>query len=546
MTFFSANAQRELAFDQVWQQIAPVSSKGRSLHRSARPFLPGEEKKLEEEWKLLELISSQLKADPSVAADLNYLLATVRDISPILSRVSQGAVLDDVEFYEVKKLLFITEKVQLELENLGWERLLPFSLALCQACLQELSKGQGRQPSFYLASEYSPELKTLRRRRETLENALQRKRGNVEATISELTGRSLSAGGELVVSKTEQEVIRQLEQLSKLSIVQRTEDFVKFSLLEDGAALDLHAELSLIRTKEEECKQQIRRGLSKIVSRYVESLEQNLHFLASLDFLLAKAKFCAAIDGIRPRISSANKLLIQGGRHLPTEREVEKGGFTYTPLTVELKQGVTLLTGPNMGGKTVSLKTIGLLTALAQHGLLVPAQAFAFKLQHFILTQLDTSASAGLSRFAQEIVFLRQALEKSSLEGLILIDEIAQGTNPQEGAALAQAVIEQLNQSPSVTIITTHYPALARLQEISQLRVKGLDLVRLQASLEANSDKNTEIFRRCMDYRLVAGEPARDLHSDAAAIAEVLGLDGTVIRRAQTLLAMDAAGRECE
>ncbi len=133
-------------------------------------------------------------------------------------------------------------------------------------------------------------------------------------------------------------------------------------------------------------------------------------------------------------------------------------GLEYTPISIELKEGVSCITGANMGGKTVSLKLVGLLTTMAQHGLLVPAKKMVLGLNNFIKASIGDiqSTEKGLSTFGGEIKLIQEAIELSDKKGLILIDELASGTNPEEGYALSKAIVEYLLRKKIHNL--TNYP----------------------------------------------------------------------------------------
>lgn len=541
MQFLDADTQRQLDFDQVWSRIRPVSALGRALHRKATAFLLEQSADLQQEWDRLEGISSCLRTDPQMAAELIFLLSTVRDISGTVRRSIQGCVLDDLELYEVKKLLLTLEKVQAELDGLHWSTLLPTPLDFCTECKEALSIGQGSQESFYLADAYDQELADIRQERISLEGSLSRFRDSAEQKVLQAVGRILSMDDDITVSTTDGAMITQLDAIEELSKVQETSAFVTFRLVEDETLYQIRRELTRAREKEEECKNRIRQRLSEVVHAHGERLLRILEQLGFLDLLLAKAEFCAAINGIRPQLCPEPAIRIQGGRHLLLAEDVQHAGHDYTPLDIELESGVTMITGPNMGGKTASLQTIGLLLAMAQFGLLVPATSLEFRPRQFIAAHLAVAEiPKGLSTFAGEIAFLRDVIQEAHQDALILVDEIAHGTNPVEGAALAEAVVEKLDQKPSITVMTTHYPSLARLEAIRHLRVRGLDKDKLQKQLRVLWKGQADAFRRCMDYRLEVASPDQPLSSDAALVAEAMGLDKDIIERAKELLQLNA------
>ncbi len=536
MQFLDAGTARHLGFEEIWSRIKPVSSLGRALHRKAQPFSPEQKKEMEAEWERLEKIAARFKEDAHIGAELDHLLAGARDVAVTIRRSLQGQILDDTEFYEIKKLLHILMEVKNEIDRLGWNSLLPVPIDVCSECRQALSVGQGSRKSFYVADGYDRELARVRAKRSALENSLLNKRTLVEDQVKAVSGRILSTEGEISVSTAEAEKIAALTAIEGLQKVQETADFVRFRLTPDVTG-QIERELSSVRQKEERCKERVRRRLTGAVAEQGASLLQMLELLAFLDFLLAKAKFCAAYGGIKPEQGEKRAIAIFQGRHLVLEEEVTGQGLSYTPLDLEFQTGVTIITGPNMGGKTAGLKTVGLLIAMAQFGLLVPAQAMKFKPRRFIAAHFSSAGNpAGLSSFAGEIAFISDALEASSSDGLILIDEIAHGTNPAEGAAIARAVLESLNERPSITVITTHYPELAALKQICHLRVRGLDHEQLKRDWAAAARLQLDVFRRAMDYRLQPADEQGTVTSDAAVVAEALGLDERIIRRAKGLL----------
>ena len=530
MQFLDAETRRQLGFDEVWSRIRPVSSLGRSWMRKVTAFGKGQSADLMQELDRLEHIYVHLKKDPKMAENLSFLLSTVRDIGGSLNRSMQGITLDDMEFYEIKKLLMIVEKIQVESEHLGWTTFLPVPFDLCMECREVLGVGQGGHDSFYLADAYDEQLARVRQERVHLERDLAEFRASVDSEMIQTVGRILSMKGDVTVTTTDGEMISRLEAIAELEKVQETSDFVTFQLVEDENMHQVRQKLARVREDEEQIKHQVRVKLTCMIADYGPRLRGVLEQVAFLDVLLAKAKFAVEIDGVRPQLREDSMIRIEKGRHLLVEEEVTQGGHDYTPLCLGVSSGVTLITGPNMGGKTASLKTIGLLTAMAQYGLMVSARSMEFRPRQFIRAHLaEAEIPKGLSAFAGEVVFLRDVIVGSDEDGLILVDEIAHGTNPVEGAGVAQAILEYLNQKPAITVITTHYPSLAQLEDIFHLRVRGLDKDKL-------GQGQVDSLQRYMDYSLEMASPGRPLRSDAAVVAEALGLNSMIIKRAKELL----------
>ncbi|NLM41092.1 MAG: hypothetical protein GX199_02150 [Firmicutes bacterium] len=542
MQFLDVETRRELGFDAVWQRIKPVSPLGRAKQREAQAFLPEQASQLEGAWLLLEQAANCLRERPHAVQNLLYFLSQLRDISTIIERSNQGGVLDDVELYEVKKLLFLAEEIQGELDRLAWSFLLPDSLDLCPQCREALSVGQGRKTSFYLADAYDEQLAALRRRRRALEEQLAQFRENVDSKVREVVGRPLSFDDEITVSCAAGQAVQKLETMPELVKVEEARGTITFRLVDSPEAQQLRLELGAVQEKEDACKARLRARLSQIVGAHASRLLRILEMLGFLDFLLAKAQFCVEIQGVRPRLSTQLRLAIDQGRHLLVEEEVQRAGRRYQPITLGLHAGVTVITGPNMGGKTVGLKTIGLLTAMAQYGLLVPAADMELSPRRWIRAHLASRPVQGLSKFAEEMAFVREVLVCGDQEGLVLLDELAHGTNPTEGAAVAQAIVERLRSEPVISVITTHYPALARVEGVSHYRVKGLPKGSLQKAALPQFAKGLDGLQQLMDYTLEPASPHETGASDAALVAEALGLEPGIIARAKELQRSESHG----
>lgn len=532
MHFLDAAAQRQLEFDHIWKQIQPVSPLGKAQHRSAEPYLPEQVQLLAEELERLGKVSVRLGQDPQIADDLLSILSSARDVSHILRKSQQGVSLDDTEFYEVKKLLLIVGKVHAELERCEWTTILPQPLDLCSSLWEALSRGQGGRGSFYLADDYDSELAEVRRERRDWEGKWELFRAQVDEEVAALVGRPLSPDEQITVDR---QTAPRLQSIPELVQVAEDSQFITFRLQAAGEAAAIKDSLRQLRAREEACKERVRARLTAVVASHSKRLAVLLQQLGYLDLLLAKARFCVQFQGVKPKLVTESVLRIRDGRHLLVEQAVQAEGQRYSPISLELTEGVTLITGPNMGGKTVSLKTIGLLVAMAQYGLLVPAVSMEFKPRLFIRTHLASTTPKGLSSFAEEVVFLREAIRTSGGEGLVLVDEIAHGTNPAEGAAIAQAVLERLRGQPLFSVVTTHFPSLAQVDGIRHLRVKGLDKERLEKEWDFRPDGRVVALQPFMDYRLEEARPGPDTASDAVIVAQVLGLDPEVIRRAKEL-----------
>ena len=188
-----------------------------------------------------------------------------------------------------------------------------------------------------------------------------------------------------------------------------------------------------------------------------------------------------------------------------------------------------------MGGKTVSLRMIGQISALAAYGMFVPCEYARLCLfDHiFISAGDDQSIEKGLSTFGAEIVNLKKALDYSEGRCLILIDELAGGTNPKEGYAITKAVVKYLKRKNCMTVLTTHYDNVADDSDVQNLQVAGLVLPDENDLIKIN---NIEQISKYMDYRLIEVKYKKDIPKDAIKIAKMAGINEEIISDAENYL----------
>lgn len=193
-----------------------------------------------------------------------------------------------------------------------------------------------------------------------------------------------------------------------------------------------------------------------------------------------------------------------------------------------------------MGGKTVTLKMVGVLVWMAQMGLFVPADKMTISLRDFIFVSIgdEQDVDLGLSTFGAEIIKVSEAVELSKGTGLILIDELARGTNPKEGYAISKALINRLKTTHSTTLITTHFDGLADAEDVTHLQVCGLqnvDFQRLRSEID-NPSIGMDILHEHMDYRLKVIHSPEEVPKDAIRIARLMGLNIEILEDAQDIL----------
>jgi DNA mismatch repair protein MutS2 len=271
--------------------------------------------------------------------------------------------------------------------------------------------------------------------------------------------------------------------------------------------------------------ERVLRALTARAARDRDVLARNLDRLTALDAAHAACEWARGAGAALPELTEERRLVLRGARHpLLLERSRRGEMEAPTPLDLELggKTRMLLVTGPNMGGKTVALKTAGLTVLLAMAGLPVPARSGTV-VPWFDRVICDIgdeqSVLADVSTFLSHLRRVSEAVTRATPESLVLLDELGSGTDPTEGAALGQAVLERLVERGCLTLATTHHGALkAFAQESPGVR---------NASMAFDEETHRPLFA------LVVGMPGR---SRALQVAERFGMDSEVLRRAEALM----------
>lgn len=286
--------------------------------------------------------------------------------------------------------------------------------------------------------------------------------------------------------------------------------------IEPMGTVELNNRATKLKLDERAEIERILARLTALVAEHGEEIRWTMEALAEIDFTHAKARLSVALDGYSPRLNRTGATILYGARH---PLLAQSGKVVPIDLTIGERQDVVIVTGPNTGGKTVSLKTLGLVTLMTQAGLhppLAPGSQVAIFRAVFADIGDEQSLQQSLSTFSGHMRNIIRILSRADHRTLVLLDELGAGTDPQEGAALARSIIEELQTRGARLMATTHYGEL-KLLAYEQAGV-------LNASVEF------DVKSLSPTYRLLMGVPGQ---SNAITIATALGLSPTLAARAK-------------
>lgn len=480
---FLDNEQREqVGFSFILEKLDVITPYGAEEKKNLKPFKREEAPKLHNELNTLDHICKGLVDNRTIYNDIGRIFYKMKDIRNSIKRCENLNSLDEVEFYEIKcfglllnEFLGYFHKLNLNINDIKF-----YSL---EELVNILDPEKKRIPTFYIYDNYSEKLRKVREEKRKLEE-------------------------KIIIEKDE---VR-LKALKK--------ERLNFVVLEE----------------EEELV--VKKKLTNEINRYSFIFRENIKSIGRLDFLIAKARLALKYKGIKPKIVDNMNIILEDVFNPMVTEILNTKDKKFTPLSIQLSEGTTIVTGANMGGKSVALKTIVLNLLLVQCGFFVFAKRAEIPILDFICFISDDmqSISKGLSTFGAEILKLKAVIECTKKgKGFVALDEFARGTNPKEGYYLVKSVSKYLNDFNSISLISTHYDGIVDddMDHYQVVGLKNIDFNSLKYKIDLNKRHSVEIIQEHMEYRLekVLGES--NVPKDALNICILLGLDDDVINIAR-------------
>lgn len=475
----SHKQRQNIGFGFVLDEMRPNSAWGRQLLKELVPFGPRQKKKIERE---LDNIEKTLRCWDEFGKEykrLEHLFMQVKDIRTSI-RKCRGGVLGEVDLFEVKRYLIqLAEILPLFKKINGKARYAGIGFKDTRVALALLDPDRSGIATFHISDRWSAALAAVRREKK-----------DVEAQLRENT--------------------------------------------DARARKKLEAKRRDIVAREQDEEEEVRHSLSRQLEEFVDPLLENADAIARLDVTIQKARLVMVHGGVKPQLGTPG-VVLRAMRNPMMATRLEAEDKEFTPVDISLAPGSTVITGANMGGKSVTLKTLALNLYLAQCGFYAFAQECQTPLfaKLFMVSEDQEDAGRGLSSFGGEIVRFNEIDQGlGPVPSLVLLDEFGRGTNPQEGAAIAQSVCQYLNGKADYAVMTTHFDHVYNYAgaHYEVIGLKNTDIKALAKKVKAAPlESRVSLISRQMDYGLVRVESEAKMPHDAVNICRLLGLNDNIL-----------------
>ena len=528
---------RSLRWYDIWSRFQPRTPMGQRAKESLSPFMPGEEK----EWQRSLAEQEGLRAARNSRADwgrrVEELLKRLPDPSAVLRMLERRETPKVSDWFRLKQFLWQGRLLREWIPEAAPDFRFRTRKEEWREGIALMDPGSVPSAAFALTPALDPRLGPLQSRRDEEERRAGEARERAATVVEEDYPLRRNREGEWVVDRHSPLLKKILEDPRVLRVRETPFEVIcrPSPTREETEAI---RRLNL-------AKEELEAVEREILTRLVASFQPKLPFLAEaveemahLDLQWARMQAAEGWDGTRPLPGESYR--IEGGVHPLVAETLEQQGRSFTPVNVEVGQGATVIIGPNMGGKTVALTTVGLIAALGQYGFLVPACRSSMPLVPWIVAVIGDGqdSRSGLSTFGAEV---RRIADTFSLPegGLLLADEVGRGTNPVEGAALSAALTGHLARCGNRSLQVTHFREVLEVGEARVYRVMGLSRDLGSSSFPPSNGEGERILAEGMDYRLIPweGEP---VPRDALTIAGLLGLPRGILQDAQRRLGQTA------
>jgi hypothetical protein len=509
--------------------VAPSSDFGRRAWARFTPFGPGAERAATTSLERVVALAARLDAD-GVAA-VRAAIRAVPDPAPLVARARSGDPLADVDFYELGRFVDGVDRVRAAYVAAGGDAddAPPATVALRTA----LAPGKTTY-GFALADAFDSILAPARETLDAAQARLDAATGTARDRVAAALG-TRPKDDEFVVLRGVASALP-----PQVRVVRETPTYLLCALVLDGALLAATTERDAANAALARVEDAVRARLADTIAAERDAIAIASEALGTLDAELARVAFTQRYGGCVPRFA-ADRIVVAAATFVPLRDALAAAGRTYVPLAFAF-DGVAVLTGPNMGGKSAALATLGFLTLCAAYGVPPPADAATFPLVARIAWLGGESPDDRkhlLSAFGADVV-RASAILRDDAPRLVLADEFARTTGPREGRALVVAFLRALARRGVTALVATHFDRVADAAGVAHLAVAGIDRAFARAATGVPAETGDlaaalATIAEAMDYRIVAVTDEAPEGSDALALAQVLGLADDAIADARRI-----------
>lgn len=489
-----APSAERFGFAWLRAAVAPVSAYGARAFAHLHAYNPGEERAASERARAVEARARNMPAE-RVGATLSAI-ARLPDVASIVTRASIGEVLDDPDFYELLQFCACVEAF----DGIPNEA--------TRAVRSALLPGRIDAGAFYLADAFDDALHEDRNAMMEAQAEFEAVRGRERTAAARALNRDEINGDEFIVMRADLHAALP----PGVRVVREAATYFSCALEYGAPALEALQKREKAVAAAADAEARARARLSSIVRENAGGLDAAANALAALDVMLAAVRYTQRHHCAAAQILERPMLAFEGGRFPPTAEHLESALRQFVPVDLALN-GPAVITGPNMGGKTVAMQTCGFIALAAAFGLPVPARTARVALFDRIAwlgVGRDERFDGLLSSFAVEMVALKDVLDDGKHRLAVFIDEFARTTSPAEGAALTIALLERLREYEACGVAATHLPGIAKTAQVPHFAVR--------------------------DYQIMKVEGEEEPSGDAIALAQSLGLDANFIASARRAL----------
>lgn len=464
----------------IKNNLDTITAYGEYEKKNIKMYKKAKANLLKEELDNIEKVINSKRNNKDIFDNINYEFCKIKDIRNSIKKISNNNVLDDVELFEIKNFAMCSEIIKANYEKLNLN-IDYINISSLDKVIKILDPENLRLSTFHIYDSYSDNIKKIRESKSKIENEIFRESN-----------------------------YKSIEKLKKQRLA--------------------------IVVEEEKEELLIRKNITNSLKSFIDYINKNIISLGKLDLLNAKAKMAIKYNGIKPIINKENKIFFKNLKNPNLIEILEKKEKNYIPITINIDKKITLITGANMGGKSVSMSTVILNLFLFQCGFYVFANEANLCVLDFIYLISDDmqNMNNGLSTFGAEIIKLKEIINLMNIEdGFIALDEFARGTNPSEGKILLKSICSYFKKFNSISLISTHYDEVDDsdndIDHYQVIGLKNVDFNSLKYKIDLNKKQSVSILQENMDYRLEKVKKETKVPKDALNICALLGLQDEVI-----------------